>query len=1161
MSRANYYAQVKQSAQDLNYDIKKITSKYRNSTRQFWINKLTQLNRQITDRDNKYNEALKLSRELRTPIKINKNKNSKKDIENEIKRIKQTKKKQTTKMMKIDPILKQIKKIPDINELKSNIENSDFQSIFNNVIKKNILLTEYQASTVIASMRGSGRYVIHLIGSDGLNQYLTVNENTADFILTILENGIIETKDGEVYGSDVLEKIKIQYITSITVSMLSPKKEIKGKTKRLFKNKAGDFFPYLNTTELDLTRYQIYNQEQAYNNTTVANREHCLLYTLLQQGIKESVINSIKLQYVAGCKINKKDLHQISNIINRNINVYTMKNDDLTTQKIKATEPEINKKDIEISLYENHYFTYDTTIYTNYSINHYDTVKDEPDFQNIASHKIKKGKICYKRTLDKKKLTSLSLIHKFLKQNKFKVLDMVKFDEASAHIKIRDVIYLDNIENEQQEFILKEKPEEEKPAIYYADCEAFVKNVEHHELYLLGCVSDKNDRVEIFNIFDKIYDNYKTKNTTREQLLVYEWFKIMTNRGKNKKVLCYYHNLKYDYHILEKYLNIRDKCQKDGQLYSVKISFKNCEIELRDSYKLCSFALSKFQSEFNLEKKYGKKEAIAYEYYTKENNNKEIDTNVYRNLLSVKDKLIFDETVIKCPSFKRITYNKNVFNPLVWYTNYLKLDCLVLKKGLQKFESLIKDTTQGKMSIYDYLTISSLTDKYMKIEGAYDGTYEIKDNLRAYCAEAVYGGRVCVNEKYTKKLIEEQLADYDGVSLYPSAINRTCREIGLPIGKAKRMINFNEWKNYTYSIMTIKILKVNKEQQMPFIAVKTDGGSIDYTNNPPKEHIFIIDKLTLEDYINFHKIEYEIIDGVYWNEGGNKKMGEIVQLLFNARIKAKKENQLALAGVIKLMLNSSYGKTIMKKTKSKKLIIDENRNKYDKDTNTWKIEEKVTIENYIYNNFHSIKDYRKINNNQYEIEQIKADDSYNRGHIGSLILSMSKRIMNEVFDVANDNDIVIYYTDTDSMHCKRADVNKLQDKYRERYNKELGGKGLEQFHSDFDLEGAVKEVYAIKSIFLGKKSYFDYLESIDKEGNIIHGYHIRLKGITKEGIDHEAKKYVDSYLGLYNKLATGDKIKMILNPYNSEEESQKVLFEFKSGNVSTRTQFIREVKF
>ena len=406
------------------------------------------------------------------------------------------------------------------------------------------------------------------------------------------------------------------------------------------------------------------------------------------------------------------------------------------------------------------------------------------------------------------------------------------------------------------------------------------------------------------------------------------------------------------------------------------------------------------------------------------------------------------------------------------------------------------------------------------------------------------------------------------MSLYPSAINRLCREQGLPKGKAKRLKKeqFGDWEKFTYSIMTVKINKVNKIQQMPFIAHKTED-SILYKNEAPEEPI-IIDNITLEDYINFHDIEYEILDGVYWNEGGNNKMGEIVKELFLERLKYKETNK-ALANTIKLMLNSAYGKTITKKIKTEKKIISSSNKYYDKKNGKWKVSTNTRFDSYIYNNFNTIKSYRKLNENNYEVEKLCADDSYNRGHIGCAILSMSKRIMNEVFNVANTEKAPIYYTDTDSLHCNLCDVNRINLAYWFEYKKQLTGIQLEQFHTDFalldkdekPLQGKNEEIYATKSIFLGKKSYLDCLESKDGDGNIITGHHIRLKGITKEGLEHASKEYKDGYLGLYKYLAEGKTKKFILNPYDEDKEHKKELFQYSKGEVLFKKEFTRDVKF
>ena len=357
---------------------------------------------------------------------------------------------------------------------------------------------------------------------------------------------------------------------------------------------------------------------------------------------------------------------------------------------------------------------------------------------------------------------------------------------------------------------------------------------------------------------------------------------------------------------------------------------------------------------------------------------------------------------------------------------------------------------------------------------------------------------------------------------------------------AKRIKPNFDYKKHDYSVLTVKIHKINKHQQIPFIAHRTDD-SIQYLNEAPNEEI-VIDSTTLQDYITFHEIEYTIIDGVYWDSGVNKTMGQLINNLFNERLKYKKSNP-ALANVIKLMLNSAYGKTIIKKSTSQKTIIKTSK-----------------FDNYIYRNFNTVKSFRQINDNLYEVERLKMDDSFNRAHIGCSILSTSKRIMNEVFDVANDNKLPIYYTDTDSLHMNMTDVPILEQKYEQRYNKELNGTNLGQFHTDFDLANAATEIYATKSIFLGKKSYIDVLQSTNNAGDTINGLHIRLKGITQEGIEHQAK-LCDGHFNMFKLLADGKALDFVLNPYNTESNSQKVLFEFNNGNVSTRTEFKRLVQF
>lgn len=1052
------------------------------------------------------------------------------------------------------------------NNINKLIINKNYQGVLNLIISGKTL-SETQYNAVWNNIIGE-KYIIKLViaREAGLfTQSLPINGVTYEFFHSIFTNGFLETKV-EGYGSDVMDNINLSQVIDMKIEkMEKPKKVLQ---------KDGAYFPFINTTEMNLSKYQIYTQDQADNLGKFADR-HCLLECFVLSGVEECLINQIKLSYVAGANIRKKELPEICDIIKRNIHLYTIDNKDkIRVQKIgkQIISPNVSSSVIKICLYENHYFLFEDSIYSSFFINNYEKLRDVENAFMIRAIRTVNNIEYYER--GNTVVNTLTLVHMMKNKLMFEKLDLSMFEEATN--KTND-IYLTNIENEQELFVDEieydedgridtstfgksksfmdrckmlgscridknvpgglAKVDDNNTSIYYADSETHVTGA-NHKLFLLGAVGSSNDCVNIWKVNDE----------TQPQDVVNSFLNYMTKEKpiKDHKIICYFHNLKYDYHILEPYLNMTGKVMKDNQVYSVKIRHFAHKIEFRDSYKLFPQALGKFKKVFNLSDEFGKKEAIAYTYYTPENYGERVDVGIYRKLLKEDDKPIFDEIMETEDS-----YDKKIktFDPLSYYIEYLRLDCLTLKKGLEKFNTLILEITRD-IPIFDCLTISSLTDKYMIKNGAYDGVYSVQGNLREYISRAVYGGRVAVNEKYKKKIIEGKVADYDGVSLYPSAINRLCREMGIPTGEAKRVTNLS-CVDYQYAILTVRIKSVGKHQQIPFIAHKGDG-VINYLNEPPPESI-IIDIITLQDYVKFHKIEYEILDGVYWEGDFNNKMGKLVQTLFNERLKYKKSNP-ALAETIKLMLNSSYGKTIMKKANTEVKII-KNQSKKGKDGNAILSSVDDVFQTYVYNNFRTIKSFRKVNEYNYEVERLKVDDSDNRGHIGCAILSTSKRIMNEVFDIANDNGFPIYYTDTDSLHCNCADVKPLETEYKRIYGKELNGKNLEQFHTDFTLDGADDEIYAIKSIFLGKKSYMDYLESKDKDGNTIHGYHIRLKGITEAGMKNEASKYRDSYTGMYEDFANGKEINILLNP------KDKVLFEYKKGFVTTKGDFYRKVKF
>ena len=62
-------------------------------------------------------------------------------------------------------------------------------------------------------------------------------------------------------------------------------------------------------------------------------------------------------------------------------------------------------------------------------------------------------------------------------------------------------------------------------------------------------------------------------------------------------------------------------------------------------------------------------------------------------------------------------------------------------------------------------------------------------------------------------------------------------------------------------------------------------------------------------------MEFEIIRGYYFDEGFNPNIKELIHKLFELRRKYKKEGN-PLQNTIKLLLNSIYGKSILKPTKT-----------------------------------------------------------------------------------------------------------------------------------------------------------------------------------------------------------------------------------------------------
>ena len=299
-------------------------------------------------------------------------------------------------------------------------------------------------------------------------------------------------------------------------------------------------------------------------------------------------------------------------------------------------------------------------------------------------------------------------------------------------------------------------------------------------------------------------------------------------------------------------------------------------------------------------------------------------------------------------------------------------------------------------------------------------------------------------------------------------------------------------------------------------------------------------KVGLEASITYHEVQFEIIDGYYYNESRNSTVNNVIKDLYDLRKNFNQEKYPAQI-VIKLLMNSMCGKTIIKPVETYTIVKD-NRDDFEK------------YISYRYNYIDAVIE----DNSKLYIKRVKPILShFDYVHCGVEILNMSKRIMDKIFSCADDCDVQVYYLDTDSIHLNYDDVPKTVDKYKDKYGSELVGNDLDNFHVDFDLYGDTSEIYAVESLFLGKKTYIDILESTDKDCKTINSEHIRLKGIPTPCIKYCAEQHNITVLDIYKKLCNNEVIKFDF----TNDGNKCVCRNNKDHTISNVTDFTRRCQY
>lgn len=293
------------------------------------------------------------------------------------------------------------------------------------------------------------------------------------------------------------------------------------------------------------------------------------------------------------------------------------------------------------------------------------------------------------------------------------------------------------------------------------------------------------------------------------------------------------------------------------------------------------------------------------------------------------------------------------------------------------------------------------------------------------------------------------------------------------------------------------ITKVGKHSSFPLTNYRKDGLRC-YTNDMVGK-IMHLDMVGLKSLIDFQEVNGRILQGYYYNSGRNPRVAKFVKLLYDKRA-ALKKSKSPLEKVYKLILLSGYGFTVQKEH-STYIDFDSNLDRAYK-----KFEHVVSID--------------KVSEHLYAVEyRNPVNYHYNLCHIGAEILSQSKVIMSRVMFLAEDLQIYIFYTDTDSMQIENSGLERLSEEYYKKYGLVLIGSELSQFHSDYAdvVKNQKGPSLSNESWFISKKIYHSSISGSDGK-SIKHGTHSKMKGISQRALDWQQRCSNKWNGGLYQDL-------------------------------------------
>ena len=358
--------------------------------------------------------------------------------------------------------------------------------------------------------------------------------------------------------------------------------------------------------------------------------------------------------------------------------------------------------------------------------------------------------------------------------------------------------------------------------------------------------------------------------------------------------VLYFHNLKFDSEFIfnwlltHDYTCIKDKKERDNktfttlisdmnQIYSIEIFFeingkKTNKVTIYDSLKILNFSVEQIAKDFDLPIR----------------------------------KLDLDYTA-----------KREIGHVLTEHEiDYIRNDVEIMSRALDyMFKTDLKKMTIGGDALFDYKRMISSFTHYFPVL-----PYEIDQDIR----QSYRGGFTYLNDCYKGATLGAGWV-LDVNSLYPSVMYNEVLPFGEPLffdGK------YEEDKLYPLYVQQIFVSFKLKKNKIPTVQLKNNSDFIptEYISTTNGQCVtLVLTNVDLELFLEHYDIEYiKYING--WKFKGLRGLfKDYINKWTTVKIESKKQNNLAMYRISKLMLNSLYGKFgLNPNIRSKYPTLDEN---------------------------------------------------------------------------------------------------------------------------------------------------------------------------------------------------------------------------------------------